>query len=881
MSFRFDKLTTKAQSLVSEAQGRAASAGNPEITALHLLGAMLDQQDGITRPLLEKIGVDFAQLKGTVDSEQSKLPSVSGGRQPGVGPNLQQTFDAAAKAAESLKDEFVSTEHLLLATTRVSSKANNLLKLAGINSDDVLKAMSEIRGSARVTDQNAESTYQALEKFGIDLTELASQGKLDPVIGRDSEIRRVIQVLSRRTKNNPVLIGQPGVGKTAIAEGLALRIFEGDVPQSLQDKRVVSLDMGALVAGAKFRGDFEERLKSVLREVKDSNGQVVLFIDELHLVVGAGKAEGSADAANLLKPELARGALRCIGATTLDEYRTHIEKDAALERRFQPVYVGEPTVEDTVAILRGLKSRYESHHGVRITDSALVAAANLSNRYIADRFLPDKAIDLIDEAASRLAMEKESVPEPIDRIQRRLRQLELAHRQLADETEASATQRRADVEQEMDSLNRELASLREQWEAEKMGLDDVQSIRQEAEALEHRFATLDADAKQMQLSGKSPENLYQEMLEVRARQSQLQERLDEVERRDATANEGTDDSSEKRRLLRRDVTEDEIAEVVSVWTGVPVTRMLETERAKLLVMEERLHRRVIGQNEAVCAVSDAVRRSRSGLQDPQRPIVSFMFLGPTGVGKTELCKALAQVMFDDEAAMVRIDMSEFMERHSVARLIGAPPGYVGYEDGGKLTEVVRRRPYCVILLDEMEKAHSDVFNILLQVLDDGRLTDGQGRTVDFTNTVIVMTSNAGSQVIQKVTEQGGSEEEMNNAVDDALKARFLPEFLNRIDDVVVFRPLDRAQIRKIVTLQLAGLSLRLQQSGLSLEVTDAAIDQIADSGYDPTYGARPLKRVIQREIQNPLATSILKAQYDEGTTIRADFDGDRFTFTPN
>ena len=881
MSFRFDKLTTKAQSLVSEAQGRAASAGNPEITALHLLGAMLDQQDGITRPLLEKIGVDFARLKGTVDSEQSKLPSVSGGRQPGVGPNLQQTFDAAAKAAESLKDEFVSTEHLLLATTRVSSKANNLLKLAGINSDDVLKAMSEIRGSARVTDQNAESTYQALEKFGIDLTELASQGKLDPVIGRDSEIRRVIQVLSRRTKNNPVLIGQPGVGKTAIAEGLALRIFEGDVPQSLQDKRVVSLDMGALVAGAKFRGDFEERLKSVLREVKDSNGQVVLFIDELHLVVGAGKAEGSADAANLLKPELARGALRCIGATTLDEYRTHIEKDAALERRFQPVYVGEPTVEDTVAILRGLKSRYESHHGVRITDSALVAAANLSNRYIADRFLPDKAIDLIDEAASRLAMEKESVPEPIDRIQRRLRQLELAHRQLADETEASATQRRADVEQEMDSLNHELASLREQWEAEKMGLDDVQSIRQEAEALEHRFATLDADAKQMQLSGKSPENLYQEMLEVRARQNQLQERLDEVERRDATANEGTDDSSEKRRLLRRDVTEDEIAEVVSVWTGVPVTRMLETERAKLLVMEERLHRRVIGQNEAVCAVSDAVRRSRSGLQDPQRPIGSFLFLGPTGVGKTELCKALAQVMFDDEAAMVRIDMSEFMERHSVARLIGAPPGYVGYEDGGKLTEVVRRRPYCVILLDEMEKAHSDVFNILLQVLDDGRLTDGQGRTVDFTNTVIVMTSNAGSQVIQKVTEQGGSEEEMNNAVDDALKARFLPEFLNRIDDVVVFRPLDRAQIRKIVTLQLAGLSSRLQQSGLSLEVTDAAIDQIADSGYDPTYGARPLKRVIQREIQNPLATSILKAQYDEGTTIRADFDGDRFTFTPN
>ncbi len=880
MTFRFDKLTTKAQALVAEAQGRAASGGNPEISPLHLLGAMLDETDGITRPLLEKMSVDVAQLKELVDSEASRLPAVSGGRQPGVSSTLQQTFDAAADAAESLKDEYVSTEHLLLGLSRAESKASNLLKLVGVTDDDVLKAMSQVRGSARVTDQNAEDTYQALEKFGIDLTELASQGKLDPVIGRDNEIRRVIQVLSRRTKNNPVLIGQPGVGKTAIAEGLALRIFEGDVPQSLKDKRVISLDMGALVAGAKFRGDFEERLKSVLREVKDSDGQVVLFIDELHLVVGAGKAEGSADAANLLKPELARGSLRCIGATTLDEYRQHIEKDAALERRFQPVYVGEPTVDDTIAILRGLKSRYESHHGVRITDSALVAAANLSNRYIADRFLPDKAIDLIDEAASRLAMEKESVPEPIDRIQRRLRQLELAHRQLVDEEEESAVAKRAEVEEEMESLGRELASLREQWDAEKMGLDDVQSIRQEAEQLQHRFTTLDAEAKQKQLRGESPEDIYQQMLEIRGRQSELEKRLEEFETREQTAKtEQADATEDKRRLLRRDVTEDEIAEVVSAWTGVPVTRMLETERAKLLVMEERLHQRVIGQDEAVAAVSDAVRRSRSGLQDPNRPIGSFLFLGPTGVGKTELCKALAQVMFDDESAMVRIDMSEFMERHSVSRLIGAPPGYVGYEEGGKLTEAVRRRPYSVLLLDEMEKAHPDVFNVLLQVLDDGRLTDGHGRTVDFTNTVVVMTSNAGSQVIQKVTEEGGDEDEMRTAVQDALKVRFLPEFLNRIDDIVIFHPLQKDEIREIVVLQVEHLAKRLQENGLNLKLSESAIDEIASVGYDPTYGARPLKRVIQREIQNPLATALLKSSYEEGSTVYVDYDGSTFTFS--
>lgn len=880
MTFRFDKLTTKAQSLVAEAQSQATSAGNPEISPLHLLAAMLRESDGITRPLLEKMKVDAARLGELVASEVGRLPAVSGGRQAGVSQHLQQVFEAAASAAETLKDEYVSTEHLLLGLVRAESKARNLMKMLGVEDNDVLKAMSEVRGSARVTDQNAEDTYQALEKFGIDLTALAAEGKLDPVIGRDNEIRRVVQVLSRRTKNNPVLIGQPGVGKTAIAEGLALRIFEGDIPQSLKEKRVISLDMGALVAGAKFRGDFEERLKAVLREVKDSNGRVILFIDELHLVVGAGKAEGSADAANLLKPELARGALRCIGATTLDEYRQHIEKDAALERRFQPVYVGEPSVDDTIAILRGLKSKYESHHGVRISDSAIVAAANLSNRYIADRFLPDKAIDLVDEAASRLAMEKESVPEPIDRIQRRLRQLELAHRQLVDEQEESAVEKREEIESEMESLGRDLASLREQWEAEKMGIEDVQSIRQEAEQLQHRFAMLDAEAKQKQLHGESPEEVYQQMLETRARQSQLEKRLEEfeiIEQRAKAENE--DVAEEKRRLLRRDVTDEEIAEVVSAWTGVPLARMLETERAKLLVMEERLHSRVIGQDEAVTAVADAVRRSRSGLQDPQRPIGSFLFLGPTGVGKTELCKSLAEVMFDDESAMIRIDMSEFMERHSVARLIGAPPGYVGYEEGGKLTEAVRRRPYAVVLLDEIEKAHPDVFNILLQVLDDGRLTDGHGRTVDFTNTVIVMTSNAGSQVIQQVTEQGGDEEELREAVHEALKVRFLPEFLNRIDDIVIFHPLQKDEIRKIVTLQLEHLSHRLGENGLSLSVSENAIDEIASVGYDPTYGARPLKRVIQREIQNPLATALLRNAYQDGATIYVDFDGSSFSFS--
>jgi len=884
MAFRFDKLTVKAQEAVAEAQSQASARGNPEIDPLHILDALLKQPDGIASALFKKMGVSSDRLSGLVSSELSKLSTVSGGRQPGVSPTLQKVFDLAAAKAEAMKDEFISSEHLLLGLSEVDGKAKSLLQLAGVRTSDLLTALKDVRGSARVTDPNAEDKYQALQKYGVDLVALATQGKLDPVIGRDNEIRRVIQVLSRRTKNNPVLIGQPGVGKTAIAEGLALRIVEGDVPQSLKGKRVIALDMGALVAGAKFRGDFEERLKAVLREVKDSNGQVVLFIDELHLVVGAGKAEGSADAANLLKPELARGALRCIGATTLDEYRQHIEKDAALERRFQPVFVGEPSAEDTVAILRGLKPRYEAHHGVRITDSAIVAAAQLSNRYIADRFLPDKAIDLIDEAASRLAMEKESVPEPIDQLQRRLRQLELAHRQLAEEEESSAVGRRTEIEYEMQTLKRELASLREQWEAEKLGLSDSQTIRRELDSSEHAFRSLEAEIRQQQSTGQPvKETDFQKLFELDQQRRQLKSRLEaqEAEAEKKHAAGGSEDGKHHagRRLLRQDVTEEEIAEVVSAWTGVPVSRMMETERAKLLVMEERLHLRVIGQDEAVHAVANAVRRSRSGLQDPNRPIGSFLFLGPTGVGKTELCKALAQVMFDDEQAMVRVDMSEFMERHSVARLIGAPPGYVGYEEGGKLTEAVRRRPYAVILLDEMEKAHPDVFNILLQVLDDGRLTDGHGRTVDFTNTVIVMTSNVASQAIQRITAEGGSEEEIDDAVGEALKSKFLPEFLNRIDDTIVFKPLEREQISKIVHLQLQILATRLAASGIQIEVTENAIQRIASEGYDPLFGARPLKRVIQREIQNPLATELLKSTYAEGSTVKIDADHDGFRFS--
>ena len=882
MSFGFDRLSLASQELVLKAQHLANDLSNPEIEPLHLLASLLSDQRQLAVSILQKINVDTNKLTEMLSVEIKKLPRVVGGKQPQVSSSLQKVFDSSFTSSSKINDDFVTVEHLLFGLASSDSKAKKLLEVVGVASADVMRGMSLIRGDVKVSDPNAEAGYQSLEKYGSDLTHLASMGKLDPVIGRDSEIRRVIQVLSRRSKNNPVLIGQPGVGKTAIAEGLALRIFENDVPQSLKDKRVISLDMGALVAGSKFRGEFEERLKSVLREVKNSEGKIILFIDELHTVVGAGKAEGSADAANLLKPELARGTLRCIGATTLDEYRECIEKDAALERRFQPVYVDEPNVSETTAILRGLKPRYEAHHGVHITDGAIVAASTLSHRYITDRFLPDKAIDLIDEAASRLAMEKESVPEPIDSLQRQLRQLELVHRQLAEETEATAVANRSEVELQILDLQEKLAALRKQWQTEKAGLSDVQSIRKALDAAEHYFRAFESDIREKQSSGNPvPEDDYQRLFELDQERRRLENQLAASDNEkqmppDMIGTFSSEDTS--RRLIRQNVTEEEVAEVVSAWTGIPISKMLETEKAKLLVMEERLHRRVIGQEEAVKAVSEAIRRSRSGLQDLHRPVGSFLFMGPTGVGKTELCKALAEALFDDEQAMVRIDMSEFMERHSVARLIGAPPGYVGYEEGGKLTEAIRRRPYAVILLDEIEKAHSDVFNLLLQILDDGRLTDGHGRTVNFTNTIIVMTSNIGSPAIQRIASEGGTAEEIRNAVDQALASKFLPEFLNRIDELVVFHPLTPEEIRQITVINLKRLSKRLENSGISLNWSEKVVDRLAKEGYDPAFGARPLRRVIQKQIENPLATSLLRSIYKSGSTVFVDHDGSVFVF---
>lgn len=848
MAMNFDKLTVKAQEAVQESQREAENRSHQSIEVEHLLTALLNQEGGVVLPIIEKVGVDQGGIVNRLEEALSKFPKVEGLAQVYIGPRLNKLFNTALKEAEGLKDEYVSTEHLFLSMLAdPKDPVAMILAEAGLDRNRVLEALMAVRGSHRVTDQNPEERYQALMRYGRDLTELARKGKVDPVIGRDDEIRRVIQVLSRRTKNNPVLIGEPGVGKTAIAEGLAQRVADGDVPEGLRNKKIIALDMGALVAGAKYRGQFEERLKAVLHEVEEASGEIVLFIDELHNLVGAGRAEGSMDASNMLKPALARGELKCVGATTLDEFRKHIEKDAALERRFQPVFVPEPSVEDTIAILRGLKEKYEIHHGVRVTDSAIVSAATLSHRYIADRFLPDKAIDLVDEAASRLRIEIDSLPQEIDEVQRRIVQLQIEKEALKKEKDDASGERLGKVEKDLAELGEKNASMKAHWQTEK---DTIQTLRDLKEQLEEAKYKAQKAEHAGDLEG-AAQLKYGTVPDLQAKVEEAGKHLEKLQ--------------SSLRMLKEEVDSEDIAAIVSRWTGIPVSRLMEGEAEKLVHMEDRLSERVIGQGEAVTAVSNAVRRARAGLQDPNRPIGSFIFMGPTGVGKTELARALAHFLFDDDGAMIRIDMSEFMEKHSVARLIGAPPGYVGYEEGGYLTEAVRRRPYSVILFDEIEKAHQEVFNVLLQLLDDGRLTDGQGRTVDFRNTVVIMTSNIGSSAI--VDLQEGNAGEMEKRVMEALRSHFRPEFLNRIDDVIIFHSLSREQIRAIVRIQAQRLGAMMEDRGISLDLTDEALDLLAVEGYDPAYGARPLRRTIQKKIQDVLAMEILSGAFVEGDTV--------------